>query len=291
VKRTPPPRLALLHAARAPVAVVFRRGPSKSVEVIRWDVAHDTFERGHWFHGRIYEKRADLSPDGELLVYFASRFTRQSLADHEYTYAWTAVSRAPWLTALALWPKGDCWWGGGLFLSDRTLWLNHRPEEAEPHPAHRPTGLAAVEPNPGAHGEDEPIYRRRLERDGWALRQEWITEWSGFGKGFRTIAPDVRAKRSPEDACGVAIVLERRLDNLSYREHFRVEGATHEVELPPGPLHWLDWDARGRMIALSGGRVWTATATDGRVERFRELLDLRDDRPAEREAPPSARRW
>jgi len=94
VKVAPPPRLALLQASRAPVAVIVRRGPSKDVEIIRWDLAHDVFERGHWFHGRIYEKRSDLSPDGELFVYFASKFTRETVVDTEYTYAWTAVSRA-----------------------------------------------------------------------------------------------------------------------------------------------------------------------------------------------------
>jgi hypothetical protein len=289
-KPTPPPRLALLQARHAPVAVIFRRGPSKRVEVIRWDLTTDAFERGHWFHGRIYEKRSDLSPDGELLVYFASNFTRRSISDAEYTYAWTAVSRAPWLTALALWPKGDCWHGGGLFLGKRTLWLNHRPEAAVPHPAHPPRGLK-VEPNPEAHGEDEPIYLRRLERDGWDLRQEWVTEWQGITHGYRTIAPDVRTKRRVRDDEPVAVVLERRIDNLSYRERFRVEGASNEVELPPGPLQWLDWDPNGRLVALSGGRVWAASVAGRHVARFFALLDLREDRPEQREAPDSARHW
>lgn len=272
------------------MAVIFRRGPSKHVEIIRWDVSRDTFERGHWFHGRIYEKRSDLSPDGELLVYFASKFTRQTLADREYTYAWTAVSRAPWLTALALWPKGDCWWGGGLFVAKRTLWLNHRPGEATPHPAHRPS-LLRVEPNPDAHGEDEPIYTRRLERDGWALRKEWSTEWQGLRPGFRTITPEERVKRQPSGTRSVAIVLERRIDGLKYRERFELDGIDDRPELPPGPLDWLDWDAQGRLIALSGGRVWAAEVADGRVDRFRELLDLRADRPVEREPPPYAQHW
>jgi hypothetical protein len=292
-KPTPPPRLSLLQARRAPVGVIFRRGPSKRVEVIKWDLTRDVFERGHWFHGRIYEKRSDLSPDGDLLVYFASKFTRQSTSDDEYTYAWTAVSRAPWLTALALWPKGDCWWGGGLFLDERTLWLNHRPEESEPHPAHPPKGLR-VEANPDAHGENEPIYRRRLERDGWALRQEWVTEWQGLARGYRTIAPDVRVKRrgqQAEQGDSVGVVLERRIDNLTYRERFRIEGASNEPELPPGPLEWLDWDPGGRLIALSGGRVWAAPVEERHVARFAELLDLRDDRPEERETPDSARHW
>ncbi len=35
-----------------------------------------------------------------------------------------AIERAPWLKALALYPKGDCWYGGGLLLDDNRYWLN-----------------------------------------------------------------------------------------------------------------------------------------------------------------------
>jgi len=296
MKPVPPPRLSLLRAARAPVALILRRGPSKWVEAIRWDLATDRFERGHWFHGRIYDGRSDLSPDGEFLVYFASKFTGRTVNDTEYTYAWTAVSRPPWLTALALWPKGDCWWGGGLFTGHRTLWLNHRPAEAAPHPKHKPKGLT-VEPNPEAHGEDEPIYRRRLERDGWALRQEWQLQWHGLGRGYETLSPEERVKSAAPAAVSghtngaLQIVISRRLDNLKYREHFRVEGAAAEPELPPGPLEWLDWDSRGRLLALSGGRVWAAEVAENRVDRFTELLDLRGDKPEERTPPNHATKW
>ena len=290
VKAPPPPRLALLQASRAPVAVIIRRGPSKDVEIIRWDLATDAFERGHWFHGRIYEKRSDLSPDGELLVYFASKFTHRTVENAEYTHAWTAVSRAPWLTALALWPKGDCWWGGGLFTDNRSLRLNHRPHEATPHRDHQPDGLT-VEPDPEAHGENDPIYSRRLERDGWMLRQAWDGEWLERGAGYRTTVPEERGKPQPVSGSELAIVLQRRVDGFRSRELFRIDGTQKQVELPPGPVDWLDWDTGGRVLALSGGRVWTADAVDGRVARFRELLDLRMDRPEEREAPASARHW
>jgi hypothetical protein len=289
VRAAPPPRLALLRAARAPVAVILRRGPSKWTEIIRWDMSRDLFERGQWFHGRIYEKRSDLSPDGELLAVFAAKYGHQPSGAPVRPYAWTAVSRPPWLTALALWPKADCWWGGALFTADDALWLNHRPEESIPHPEHRPkTSRLTVTPNPDARGEDEPIYRRRLDRDGWTLRTEWTLEHSRGG--FRTLVPDERARPDPLGR-ELAIVLTRRIDSLAYRESFAIEGAKHDPELPPGPLNWLDWDARGRLVALSGGRVWAAEVEDGNVQRFRELLDLRDDEPTEREAPQAATHW
>jgi hypothetical protein len=87
-----PCRLSVLFAHSAPVAVVLRRGPTKWVQLVKWRTDGDEFEAGQWFKGRIYDRRSDLSPDGSLLIYFASKITGRTLADSEYTYAWTAIS-------------------------------------------------------------------------------------------------------------------------------------------------------------------------------------------------------
>ncbi len=106
-------RLSVLLARKSPMAVIFRRGPSKSVAVISWDTERDEFRLGQWLKGRIYEHRCDLSPSGQKLIYFA--------ANHRNPMrTWTAVSRPPFLTALLLWPKGDTWDGGGSFENERT---------------------------------------------------------------------------------------------------------------------------------------------------------------------------
>ena len=46
-------RLFVLLARKAPVGAIFRRGPSKQVLLVRWDLTNDTFEPGQWFQGRI----------------------------------------------------------------------------------------------------------------------------------------------------------------------------------------------------------------------------------------------
>jgi hypothetical protein len=286
LRPTPSPRLHLLQAQGARIGVIFRRGPSKHVELVRWDMSHDDFERGQWFHGRIYERRSDLSPDGELLLYFASKFSRRTTGDREYTYAWTAVSKPPWLTAIALWPKGDCWHGGGLFLGPRRLMLNHKPDVAEPHPEHRPPRQLKVEPNPDAHGENEPIYARRLTRDGWEVEQEWDVEFLGPQECFRTTAPDIRVRRHPD--LPLRIVMTRRLDGLRYSERFDAEGPLGSIGLPPPRLDWVDWDYRGRLIVLTNGRVLVADTHSTGVNELRELIDLTGDQPEPREAPAAA---
>jgi hypothetical protein len=283
-----PPRLGFLQARRAAVAVIFRRGPSKRVELIRWDTEHDIIERGHWFHGRIYNRRSDLSPDGTKLIYFASKFTARTVNDREYTYAWTAISKPPWLTALALWPKGDCWWGGGLFGDDRTVFLNHRPNEATPRKDHQPPRGLKIRANRKAHGEDDPLYSERLTRDGWQVLDEWEVDFLGLPEFYKTIQPQRRTRSHPH--LGLAIELTRHLDGLKYRERFTVTGAGPSA---PNLEHadWVDWDHRGRLIVLRNGRLAVANVHEGRVGALRELVDLTPDRPEPRVAPDYARRW
>jgi hypothetical protein len=289
VRPTPPPRLSLLQARDADVAVIFRRGPSKWVEVIRWNTGQDSFERGHWFHGRIYERRADLSPDGEHLIYFVSKFSGR-IDDDDYTYAWTAVSRPPWLTALALWPKGNCWSGGGQFLGNRRILLNHRPEEAASHPRHKPPKGIRVDPDPNASGEDDPLYSARLTRDGWSVTQAWDcrrpTSWR---EGFTTVTPEWRDRPHPNGQ--LTMRMERSLSGYRYHERFGIPGA-HGAGAPDlSGVDWADWDRSGRLVFLRDGRVWAAGISGGAIDQPTQLIDLTNDRPVTAESPASARTW
>ncbi len=115
-----PARIHVLLAREAPLGLVIRKGPSKSVATILWDRRTDKFTLGQWMRGRIYERRCDLSPDGTRLIYFAMNGKWESKTKG----AWTAISRVPYLKAVTLLTKGDCWHGGGLFLGNHTYWLN-----------------------------------------------------------------------------------------------------------------------------------------------------------------------
>jgi hypothetical protein len=111
-------RLFVIPARDEAVAVIFRRGPSRWYHIIQWNTRRDTFIHGAWIKGRIYEERCDISPDGRLLLYFIHQGGRWGTP---YTNAWTAISRTPWLQALAVWPQGCTWAGGGRFLDNRRL--------------------------------------------------------------------------------------------------------------------------------------------------------------------------
>jgi hypothetical protein len=159
MKKEVPARLHVLLARHSPMAVVIRRGPSKHVCTIAWNREDDTFEVGQWLKGRIYEERCDLSPDGKYLLYFALN----GRWDSEVDGSWSAISRAPWLKAIELYPKGDTWGGGGMFLTENSFWLDHFKGE---EPLMRSDEVQRDEfYEPGDHFK---IYEgRRLVRDGW----------------------------------------------------------------------------------------------------------------------------
>src|SRR5689334_24179596 len=50
-RRRGPCRLFCILARDAATGVIFRRGPSRWVQLIKWNTATDTFEPGQWFHG------------------------------------------------------------------------------------------------------------------------------------------------------------------------------------------------------------------------------------------------
>lgn len=155
-------RIYALLARESSRAVVFRRGPSKRVLLIGWDTDTDQFTIGQWFRGRIYERRCDLSPSGELLLYFAATY-------REPYFSWSAVTRPPYWTALALWPKGDGWGGGGHFEKENVISLNHRDPEMSLAEGFALPASFVVQPcgDRSGGGEDDPVCSRRMERDGW----------------------------------------------------------------------------------------------------------------------------
>lgn len=108
---TPPPRLHVLMRPESPTAVVLRQGPTDVFCTIGWDLRTDGLAVGQWCRHKIYVERCDISPDGYWMVYFAlnGRWRSETLG------AWTAVSIAPYLRAVTLWPAGDTWGGGGAF--------------------------------------------------------------------------------------------------------------------------------------------------------------------------------
>ena len=115
------PRIHIEFASGCAKAAILRRGPSNWVRLLLWDTADDIIHEGAWFHGRIYENACSISPDGKLFAYVAAKQTGHS----KNCGAWTAVSKPPWLTAIAFWPRSGTQGCSTSFVSNDTLIVSH----------------------------------------------------------------------------------------------------------------------------------------------------------------------
>lgn len=107
-------RLHLFFATENDRAVILRQGPSKHYRMILWHRDNDTFEDGQWLKHKIYEERCDLSPDGQHFIFF----TLDGKWWNDTEGAYTVISKPPYFTALALFPEGSTWGGGGRFVDN-----------------------------------------------------------------------------------------------------------------------------------------------------------------------------
>lgn len=270
VERTSKARLYVILARDAPVAVVFRRRPSKRVLCVLWKTDTDEFVEGQWLKGRIYERRYDLSPSGQHLIYFAANYKKPY-------FSWTAVSPPPYLTAVALWAKGDGWGGGGLFADEQTILLNHRPDEMTLAEGFRLPSHVRVEPfgeRPG-WGEDRPIWNERLMRDGWALVQQGtaIEHKLGAPVWVTFDPPEVWSK--PNHPLRGRYGLRMSIRGLHEREgtwyitHHAVIDRDSGIEHQLGRTDWADWCRSGDLLFAKDGRLFRL-GFDDEVSCFRQ---------------------
>ncbi len=164
------PRIHVLIARKAKRAVIMRRGPSKQVCSMLWDLKTNHFSVGQWLKGRIYERRSDISPNGKYMIYFAMNGKWNS----ETKGAWTAISKVPYLKALTLYAKGDCWNGGGLFIDDTCYFLNDRYNSHAliRDEAKLSSKRGVISGIPYINNECLGVYYPRLLRDGWILNAD-----------------------------------------------------------------------------------------------------------------------
>jgi hypothetical protein len=242
--RASAPRLHVLLARDAPYGVVVRRGPTRHTALIGWDRRSDRFAVGQWLRGRVYERRADLSPDGRHLIYFAMNGRWQGRAKG----AWTAISRAPYLKAVALFAKGDCWHGGGLFASNDAYWLNdgygHRTLEDD-------RSLRRVTAYPGREhygGECPGVYYLRLQRDGWTLVSRTNVEGDDVARFEKPIDDRWRLRKDAH-----ATVRPPPGRSVYFDTHALVDARTGEAAAHDD-WEWADVDGR-RLVWAAGGRL------------------------------------
>ena len=267
-----PPRLFGIPARDAPVVAVLRRGPSDWAQVGRWDLATMTYQSGAWLHGTLYPQRCDVSPDGRYLCYLALVGRAEWAAGTTYV----AVSRLPWLTALAAWGTHGTWSRGAHFAPAGT-WGVGEPDVGDVAPLRERHGLAV------SRAETFAVERR----SGW-------TEVPGTPRGEhdtwdeRRAEQVVMAKPHPRDG----VVLTVRGGQAAFR------GLPGHYQPPLYALgdqvlvdaQWADWAPDGRLlVATVQGRLEVRSGPGyAGVDWSR---DLAAETPDPRPAPPDATRW
>lgn len=263
---------------------VLRRGPSDWSQVSRWDPEAGTLQSGSWIRANLYPQRCDLSPDGRWLTYFTLRATARWAAGGTYT----AVSRLPWLTALAAWGTCGTWTRGLTFADDRRTWEMGEPDEGDIEPLRQTYRLGLTFTRPAAFA----VERRR----GW-------TESAGSPPYDRELDlwDDRRASRLTMEKPRPGVDDGSTLTVRGWYAAFRSgqpswADATYSI-VEDGRscvlehVQWADWDKAGRLlVATTRGRLevrhspWDATAVAW-------SHDVADALPEPVAPPDIARRW
>jgi hypothetical protein len=269
-----PARLFVLLAREAPIGVIFRRGPTKLVQVIKWNTAKDTFEPGQWFKGRIYEHRSDVSPDGKLMVYLAA--TNKPDSFYGNRVVWTGISKPPYLSPLYAINDFETYGQGGMFLTNETLLYSSVSRVdgvwEKPHPkltvvTIRDIYFSAV------------LYYKQLEKNGW------LPECDPYKVGeivTTSIEPCVWHKQRQH------VTLFLRYQYLAATYYLHNNNTGHEITLDKAT--WADFDQKDRLIYARDGKLFAAKVNRDELHE-KELADFTANTFESIEAPEWAKTW
>jgi hypothetical protein len=266
--------LYAIVARDARVAVVFRRGPTRHIRMLRWDLARDVVEPGQWLYGAVETTASALSPDGELLAYCARKRGE----------TFTAVSRPPYFTALAFFGLGANA-HGGFFPSARELVVGRtfgrQRDEVDTEGVLRLTDMFAY-----FFGDE-----RRFES--WEATLYGVAD---AHHGFWAEAPGgVQRKCCP--ARRRLLLVREPVRYAAFAPTFAyrlVDGEDGGGELSLGPRDWVDWDHEGSLLYAEHGRLYRQRVPASlSVPRQppRLVADLREQTFERLEAPAWATRW
>ena len=267
-------------AANAPVAAVFCKYPRKWWLIGRWDLATGRFEAGAWFHGTLYPRRSDISPNGELLAYFALKSSAGEFVGQTGVKTFTAVSKLPWLFALAAWGESGTWTRGHHFV------------EGQPSDIGSPdAGVAPAVFSRFQYGlVRTPVLQYSVEQ-----RRGWIEHEDCPPRKPRDLWDETRnvilAKDRPRGRGRLILTGYPLAFNGTTiegrRATFRFEDRRRTVDLPDAA--WADWDGLGRLLVAT--KTGQLQIREGTLFETTVVCDLRGLHLRRRRAPDWARTW
>ena len=197
-----------------------------------------------------------------------------------YPDKWTAVSRPPYFTALALW--SDC---GGAFFSTNVQLYVHGSGVSKHHPNHPPTGLE-ISMDAKKFFEQQPgwnLWRIRAERDGWKITPGDMAVARKEDRLRQYVLSRRLIERS--DSFGDAPFYDLpQLDNYSVsfneKDLLLINNAT-----------WADWDQRNRLVYAIGGKLYACEVTRREIKPPRTIAEFNNMEPESIAPPDWASHW
>jgi hypothetical protein len=217
---------------------------------------------------RVYEGLCDLSPNGKLFAYFALGGRK---ADEHWN--WTAVSRPPYFSPLALWP-GTGPDGGAYFASDSELALlgTHHERKRDQKQNLR---LKLVEPS-----------KTQLQLLGWAglVRNGWMLAQN---VNDSKVLEQIVEKRIPQSDW----ILQRRIKwntGSVHKSDYVMSNARHRIPLESA--NWADVDQQGRVVFTGSGKLFAGEIRGQQLIR-NELANFNNSQPDPADPPKWALQW
>ncbi len=261
---------------------MLRRGPSAWSHLGKWDLARRAYEPGAWIRGNLYPERCDLSPDGRWFCYLTLKAAARWKAGGTYV----AISRLPWLTALAAWGTCGTWTRGLHFVEDRDVWQVGAADEGDVGPCQGKFGIAFTRPAAYA------VERRR----GWAETSDSPPRPPG-DMWDETRAHELKMQKARPASGGATWLTVQgyfgafRMSLPGWKKPIRYEiiqaGETRWLE----GAQWADWDADGRLlVATTDGRLQIGDWSEKGLTVVSEV-ELGHLTPSPSPPPAEARRW
>lgn len=268
------PRIFGITATKAPIVAVIRRGPADWSHVGAWFTHDGVYESGAWLRGKVYPQKCDLSPDGRWFVYSAMSYPGDWPAGQIYE----AISRLPWLKALAAWNSGTTYTRGMHFVDKPDTTNVGDPDVGDAAPCLQRFGLRLTRP-----GQFAVEHRR-----GWVESADTASRESGGPWDERRHVEMVK----PQPGGTVTLHVDGAYAG------FR---SGHPSEDPPTywtvtgnkmvvleEVQWADWDPDGRLlVATTDGRLQTRTL----IGRVVDVANLAEMAPEPVPAPRWASEW
>lgn len=264
-------KLNFIIARDRNIAAIIRRGPSKLIQLSKWDIDNNKIEKGQWFKGVIRAESCDLSPDGKLFIYVAEKYKKGKI-DPTISSSWTAISKLPYLTALTLWPINGYQVGGGIFHDDNNLELFHLENNSKYHKKFSSPKLK-FELNNSQTGYS---YLAKLKLNGWKVTKSWD----------QTTRSDLREKILNNSS---SILLERIIDYHGYRKIFYLKINDSRIKIENADC--VDVDGKSRLIISKDGKLFISQPNNFNLDDLVEVADFNSEKFEEVETPNEFKYW